>query len=358
MQLPSEEGGGEARVLYAPDENADMFQLGRLQCSQNDFVVRGPLHQSKTGKVCGPVSRYALRITCARDGPDRGTCRLFAGGFGANNAISLPYGSGAGPRWRAPAALGGWDATTTFGVRLWKPETGRWLEVTVNGALHEPRTEDLAVLGPHCKGPGEDNLLTDGSVVDVGGVQLLFESAACMAHSAAARPDAIIERLQRLRPQCPVMMHTIRFDSWHSFGDVAAATAATASGYAGGGSGSGSSRADAAGGAARAPWIFPACGHVHTFAAELVGLPCPLCRKPGPFTPALFQWLPAVDSAPPTVVFNPCGHVASEPVARFWSTMLMPNNAPPDAVLRPVCPHCAKPLRNRPGEPPYSRIVW
>lgn len=62
------------------EEGCDMYQLGRMQAADNDFVVKGPLHKSQPGgKVCGPVSRYAVRFLVDRSPPHR--CTIFAGGF-------------------------------------------------------------------------------------------------------------------------------------------------------------------------------------------------------------------------------------------------------------------------------------
>ncbi|CAN0515899.1 unnamed protein product [Laminaria digitata] len=36
----------------------------------------------------------------------------------------------------------------------------------------------------------------------------------------------------------------------------------------------------------------------------------------------------------------------------------MPNNAPPDAVYRPICPYCAKPLLCKNGERPYHKMIF
>lgn len=67
-------------IMCRADPTTDMFQLGRLQGPENDFVVRGPLHQSTPGgKVCGPVSRYAVRLLVDRAPPHR--CRVYTGGF-------------------------------------------------------------------------------------------------------------------------------------------------------------------------------------------------------------------------------------------------------------------------------------
>lgn len=42
---------------YIPDAASDMYQLGRLQTRQNDFVVKGPLTKNERGQYCGPISR-------------------------------------------------------------------------------------------------------------------------------------------------------------------------------------------------------------------------------------------------------------------------------------------------------------
>jgi len=95
---------------------------------------------------------------------------------------------------------------------------------------------------------------------------------------------------------------------------------------------------------------------VHAFAPELSGLPCPLCRKSGPFVELKLEWEPAIDKKKPTVVFNPCGHLVSEAVAKHWAAIDLPDNAPPNARYRPICPFCAKPLNCDAGEKPYNRI--
>ena len=190
----------QVTIEYVPDETTDMFQLGRMVVPQNDFVVRGPLHMDANGVLCGPVSRYACRIVCSRLAPF--DCYIFAAGFnnerdiflseqapkwrlgangmangvangmnnGMNNAVaggadgeatsaatgaagsasgtvsrekekdgSARDGSGSGGS--ASGEAEGWDALTTFGVRIWKPEVGSWREVSVNGSIHEPRTQ-------------------------------------------------------------------------------------------------------------------------------------------------------------------------------------------------------------------------
>jgi pellino len=81
-------------------------------------------------------------------------------------------------------------------------------------------------------------------------------------------------------------------------------------------------------------------------------------RKVGPFVELGFSWVPAIDSEVPEVVFNPCGHLSSRSAAEFWSQMALPNNAPPNALYRPMCPYCAKPLCRRAGERPFCKIIF
>ncbi|KAH8083883.1 hypothetical protein JL720_8123 [Aureococcus anophagefferens] len=266
-------------VEYVPDAREDMFQLGRMIVPQNDFVVRGPLHLDSGGVLCGPVSRYACRLTCSRRPPYE--CTLYAAGFNNERDIFL---SEQAPKWQlAPGERaadapplddegkdGGepdgaqWDALTTFGVRIWKPEIGAWREVSVHGGVHEPRAR-ADVAGKRFA--LENSTLTNGTIVDLAGIQLLYESAASMrAHERAARAgdrrelsqsgggrgrsrrptrrrQRIVARFNARRPQCPVQLHTIRLE----YDDDKRRALAQD----------------------RRPYIFPACGHVHAFAPEL-----------------------------------------------------------------------------------------
>ena len=199
--------------------------------------------------------------------------------------------------------------------------------------------------------------------MDLAGIQLLFESAASMrAHERAARagdrrelsqsgadrrpngdapadpkdaaPARIVARFNARRPQCPVQLHTIRLE----YDDEKRRALADD----------------------RRPYIFPACGHVHAFAPELQRVPCPLCRTRGPFVELKLEWEPAICDDEPEVAFNPCGHIVSERVARKWSQLALPDNAPPNARYRPICPYCAKPLKTdtKAGEHPFTRIIF
>jgi pellino protein len=316
----------QVTIEYVPDVTKDMFQLGRLLVPQNDFVIRGPLHQDPSGVLCGPVSRYAARIVCSRTPPYE--VRILAAGFNNDRDIFL---SDSAPKWQEGTE---WDALTTFGMRLWTPETGIWREVSVNGAIHEPRT---VLTSAGVRVPDQYSLLTNGCVIDLAGVQLLYESPESMDQGNSVTEDQVYDEFNKRRPQCPVQMHTIRFD--------AAAAAAHNNNS----------------GDSRLPYIFPACGHVHAYSPQLEGRPCPLCRKVGPFKKIELLWEPAICKDGPTVCFNPCGHIVSEPVAQLWSRLLLPDNAPPNARYRPACPFCVTPLKtDGEGEGPhtYSRIIF
>lgn len=72
------------------------------------------------------------------------------------------------------------DGFTTFGVRFYRPEDRRWLEVSVRGRpfasrrmpTQPPTMPVVTDLG---------NQLTDGTIIDLGGVCLLYRSPAAMA---------------------------------------------------------------------------------------------------------------------------------------------------------------------------------
>jgi hypothetical protein len=73
------------------------------------------------------------------------------------------------------------DGFTTFGVKLWQPELKEWCEVSVLGNTYEVRGSDDDVTG-RLKKNSLGNRLTDGSIIDIRGVQLLFQNALTMAN--------------------------------------------------------------------------------------------------------------------------------------------------------------------------------
>ena len=210
-------------------------------------------------------------------------------------------------------------------------QVGAWREVSVNGAMRAHIRPRMTAAGQRVptNNAHDDSRLTNGTVIDLGGIPLLFESAEAMAAPGRVEPKEIMDDFNARRPQCPVQMHTIRIEYDSERRDATPSD--------------------------RRPYIFPACGHVHAYAPELVGRPCPLCRTSGPFVELKLEWEPAICKEKPDVVFNPCGHIASAACAEQWSRFALPDNAPPQPTYRPVCPFCAKPLA---AERPYSRILF
>jgi len=94
--------------------------------------------------------------------------------------------------------------------------------------------------------------------------------------------------------------------------------------------------------------VFPGCGHIVTFSAEMQrGLQnCPMCREECQLQMLSIAYEPAITGADtsPTHVFNPCGCAASLPCVDFWSDLKMPHNAHPGYTNCPICPFCASVL--------------
>lgn len=206
------------------------------------------------------------------------------------------------PKWQQGDRPEDWDALTTFGVRVWRPDTRVWQEVSVNGNMYEPRTT-MTVAGARLE--NMTNELVDGSIIDLAGIQLLFQSAESMKRQQSFDPVAIVRQLNARRPQCPVMMHTIYFDV-----DKSKTAGAQPQSQPQTQQQSPSSKRPSIP-LNRQPYVFPACGHVHGYAPELIGKPCPLCRTPGPFVALNLENEPALCDQVPDVVFHPCGHAVT-----------------------------------------------
>ncbi len=80
------------------------------------------------------------------------------------------------------------DGFTTFGVKVWHPDTARWVEISVLGHAYEPRTECAQMPGRRVSLSGSDvrlpfNMLRNGSIVDIGGVAMVFQGPVSMART-------------------------------------------------------------------------------------------------------------------------------------------------------------------------------
>ncbi|GMH82734.1 hypothetical protein TL16_g09361 [Triparma laevis f. inornata] len=318
---------------YIPDEALDMYQLGRLAVKQNDFCFRGPLTSNERGQFCGPVSRYAARIMCERTPPF--STWICAAGFDNKKDIFLSEGA---PKWKEEEGENedDWDAVTTFGLRIWQPSVGKWVEVSVNGYMHEVRETDDA-----CGARINNSLarLEHGSIVDLSGVQFIFQD---FEHMKMNRPseetlEMFMGDFNSMRLQCPVSLETIRYS--HSIAESKMDW------------GEGEDSSEAAG-------VFPACGHIVTYSTEMAQglLNCPLCRVQSKLKQLSIAYTPAVTHGeqPPSYIFNPCGCAASLECCEFWSGITIHHPPKPGQSEVALCPYCATVLD---PEKPFTRMV-
>lgn len=228
---PAANSAAVKRISY-PREDVDVYQIGRASCGAVDFVTRGRVHQefSRGGELRGPVSKYACRIECSRSPPY--TCSVFAGGSDlTERGVEVMLGEHA-PRWWCPTAVGEnlLDGFTTYGVRVFHPELGEWFEVSARGLPYRCRPAGQIGAGIDARGSillqaaptarisdrRFGNVLTDGSLIDIGGVTFLFRappaaSSPSGASAATAIFKAAVLRLNLLRPYCPVLFSRLRF---------------------------------------------------------------------------------------------------------------------------------------------------
>lgn len=76
-------------VEYSPDENYDLFQIGRSSESPIDFVVMDTVPGNKIQEKINnqsTISRFACRFLTEREGL---RCRIYAAGFDSSRNIFL-----------------------------------------------------------------------------------------------------------------------------------------------------------------------------------------------------------------------------------------------------------------------------
>lgn len=243
------------------DPLRDVFQIGRAD--GNDLVLRGNLHfaapvsatasggnTSASRGLCGPLSRFAARVVCDRLPPF--AARVYAAGVDEQGELVL---GGAAPRvppavpasaataahqsgyphpqhftqythtqaqvpYATPTAAADW--LTSCGMRLWRPDTRTWVEISVCGQAFFPR-ESLTRAGASMPPPAQLfdgscpepdwrwNKLCDGCILDLAGTYVLYQSAAAMACTVFTPPAEVLGKLHALRPSCPVLLQGVKF---------------------------------------------------------------------------------------------------------------------------------------------------
>ncbi|KAG8235254.1 hypothetical protein J437_LFUL014254 [Ladona fulva] len=208
-------------VEYMPDEDTDMFQIGRSSESPIDFVVvdtvaGGGDEKGGGGRVMqSTISRFACRILAERKDPR--VARIYAAGFDSSRNIFLgkclylvifKFLKEKATKWQTSRGM---DGLTTNGVLIMHPrgafsgaepptcpppplvsaeeegergppEWGVWREVSVGGGVFTLR-ESRSAQQKGLMVEGETNILLDGTLIDLCGATLLWRSAEGLAKS-------------------------------------------------------------------------------------------------------------------------------------------------------------------------------
>uniref|UniRef100_A0A1A7WU93 Pellino homolog 2 n=1 Tax=Iconisemion striatum TaxID=60296 RepID=A0A1A7WU93_9TELE len=329
-------------VEYSHDKDTDMFQIGRSTESPIDFVVTDTISGGQEGEenpiTQNTISRFACRVVCERNPPY--TARIFAAGFDSSKNIFLGEKAA---KWKNPD--GHMDGLTTNGVLVMHPKggfteeskPGVWREISVCGDVYTLRETRSAQI-PGKLVENENNILLDGSLVDLCGATLLWRTAEGLFHAPTQKHlEALRQEINAARPQCPVGLNTLAFPSMNR---TRAFT----------------SLED------KQPWVYLACGHVHGYhnwghrseQGPNTQRECPMCRVVGPYVLLCLGSEPAfyVDTGAPTHAFVPCGHVCSEKSVKYWSEIPLPHGT---HAFHAACPFCATQLGLTQG---WSKLIF
>ncbi|XP_041352890.1 protein pellino-like isoform X2 [Gigantopelta aegis] len=319
-------------VEYKPDDDTDMFQIGRSSEHPIDFVVMdtipGHLRTTSENVTQSTISRFACRIIIDRNPPY--TAKIFAAGFDSGKNIFLGEKA---VKWHSGDEI---DGLTTNGVFIMQPQGGFsptarpnvWREVSVDGGIFPLRESRPSPL-KSCQILEEDNILRDGTLIDLCGATLVWRSALGLITSPSEHEfQVMVHEINAGRPQCPVGLNTLVLPTRGSL-----------------------NLRD------RQPYVYLKCGHVHGKhewgQTTESSRKCPLCLEVGPFVKLEIgcELSLYVDSDSPTYCFSPCGHVASENSVRYWCLVTVPHGC---HGFRAICPFCATPL----CEPGYVKLIF
>ncbi|XP_071512085.1 E3 ubiquitin-protein ligase pellino homolog 1-like [Diadema antillarum] len=325
-------------VEYSSDATTDMFQIGRSTEPVIDFVVMDTVPGAKTQKDCvvseSTISRFACRIIVERSPPH--TSRIYAAGFNSTNNIFLGEKA---CKWKTESGM---DGLTTNGVLIMRPKggfqsdatPGVWREVSVCGNIYSLReTRSSPQRGKLIE--DEDNILEDGTLIDLCGATLLWRSAVGLLNTPTQRH---LERLRQdindTRPQCPIGFNTLVLPKYRQHSKIMEE---------------------------KQPYAYLKCGHVHGYhvwnskeTQKNTERMCPMCREVGQYE-ALIMGNEAsfyVDQGASTHAFCPCGHVCSEKTAKYWSQVPLPHGT---HAFQAACPFCATALS---GDQGYIKLIF
>ncbi|KAK6181044.1 hypothetical protein SNE40_008984 [Patella caerulea] len=323
-------------VEYQSDDDTDMFQIGRSSENPIDYVVMDtiPGHircSSENNITQSTISRFACRIIVDRNPPY--TARIIAAGFDAGKNIFLGEKA---VKWYSGDEI---DGLTTNGVFIMKPQggfaasaqPGVWREVSVGGGVFPLRESRPSPLKSCQVITDEDNILSDGTLIDLCGATMLWRSALGLISAPSEHEfEDLVGEINAGRPQCPVGLNTLVLPTRGSL-----------------------NLHD------KQPYVYLNCGHVHgkhqwgVLDSESTRT-CPLCLTVGPFVKLQMgcELSLYMDSEHPTFCFNPCGHVASEKTVKYWAYVAVPHGC---HGFRAICPFCASPLLGNPG---YVKLIF
>ncbi|XP_044730728.1 protein pellino isoform X1 [Chrysoperla carnea] len=321
-------------VEYVQDDETDMFQIGRSSEQPIDFVVMDTIPGDKTGEnkvLQSTISRFACRILAERNNTD--VVRIYAAGFDSSRNIFLGEKA---TKWQENREI---DGLTTNGVLIMHPrgsfcgggaKGGLWREVSVGGGVFSLR-ESRSAQQKGMVVEDENNILQDGTLIDLCGATLLWRSASGLANSPNKRDlEQQVDEINAGRPQCPVGLNTLVIPRKVTSGENQ-----------------------------QQPYVYLNCGHVqgqHDWGQDKDSgaRRCPMCLEVGPVVRLCMGIEPTfyVDSGPPTYAFNPCGHMATEKTVKYWANIDIPHGT---NGFHAVCPFCASPLLGTPG---YVRLIF
>uniref|UniRef100_A0A5K3EPJ7 Gelsolin-like domain-containing protein n=1 Tax=Mesocestoides corti TaxID=53468 RepID=A0A5K3EPJ7_MESCO len=226
-----------------------------------------------------------------------------------------------------------------------------WREVSVCGNVYKLHST-MFVPGETDRVEDENNILEDGTLIDLCGAILIWRSAdglkKGLQHTDVCE---MVDILNQLHIQCPVYLKTLQFSGsrvpefspkYSMVSDNVLANPPLSATF----------------GRGSQPHVYLNCGHVHGYHDWQPNMgqssnrrdkrTCPLCRQTSRFVRLSIGEEVGffVDRGPPTHCFNPCGHIASAGTVKFWSELKLPMTS--QTAMLPQCPFCSHEVEGPP----------